>query len=467
MRRSLTHLALLAIVGAAACSDAPKPTSPPLIQFDRRLTSLTELEDYIHDQIVILLPPGFEQSVGLYWNQVQSKKKAGDFAGAVVTLNKLADKIILKTNDITPPEGETKAQAATRLILNMSRWVYEGAHAPVSLVADADVAVKFVPAGTPASVVTPSEKAAVQFAGQPQDRIIVISQEEYPGQCAGPLNTVRCQYPLFYKIESFPKVRLTEPGRFAVCLVTTGDRAPLDYLTGDATTQVHDRVALAHEKPADPADYTPGSTIEGEIEILPISPTQSGLAKCNESSPVGLAPIPRALHYALRFMERLFSPKEAWAYDSGPEHLSDFFSNFNAVDPQSSPDLGLTFEHSPGTAAIGTAITLDYIVANKSRRSGAEATGASQATTAQAYLSSDQVLGGDDVALGEPFPIGALRPDDSQTVAHVVTLPGTTGDYYLLVVVAGTAVPPNTGTAEVSLVNNHASRAIKLRLPSP
>lgn len=335
MKRSFTYAALVTALVSAACSDNT-PTTPELTRF--RGSSgmiLTPLEQYIQDQIDLQLPKGFEDAVDARWASVQRKKLDGDMPGAVKQLNTLSAWIIKKTADITPPAGETKSQAAARLILNMSNWLYLGATAPVSLVPNADVAVQVVPAGAAATVQTPSKKAAVSLvAGSTnEERIIVVVEDEtsFPNHCQGPLDTSRCQYPRFYHFESFPDNRLNTAGRFAVCHVKSGDRAP-----GSNDPFIR----LAHDLPANPADYTDGSVREpsegGGIEILPRAATQNGIVDCDfvpPSTTVGLLGTgQRALYALATFASGFLSPKNLYAYDSGPEHFALGFSNFNAVD---------------------------------------------------------------------------------------------------------------------------------------
>lgn len=450
MRRRIPAASLLLAVVVAACSDAP--TGAPLRPIGTKVT-LT-LTDYIQEQIEILLPRGFESSVDARWSTVRAKKAAGDFNGAVQHLNTLATWIDRKAGDITPPAGETKQQAAARLILNMARWVYDGENAPINEVNNPDAVVEVVPANTPAEITTPSDKAGVAIGPQLQDRIIVIHKEEYEGKCTGPLNTNRCQYPLFYKFDSFPKEKLAQAGRFAVCLVTTGDRRPLDPDSeSEEEGPVHERMRLAHNKPANESDLTPGSTVEGDIEILPLADNQVGLVDCDAPSVIGMNAAERTLYAVSRFVGKIISPKPLYAYDSGPEHDSFFFSNFNAVDPESQPDVSLSVSISPSRVRAGGDFSFGYIVNNTSPHTQGASTAASELTTAQVYLSTDNVLdlGGEfgDTPLGTATAIGALLPDQNQSVTNTLIAPTQPGSYYLI-----TAVSPNGGLADPTLANN-------------
>src|SRR6202040_1447931 len=101
-----------------------------------------------------------------------------------------------------------------------------------------------------------------------ENTVIVISQNlltAYPKNCSGPLTTLLCQYPQFYNFDQFPHKKLLKGAKFAVCHVNNPD-SPRHPLAD------HDRFRLAHAKPDNSADYTPGSTIRdgpgGTTEIL-------------------------------------------------------------------------------------------------------------------------------------------------------------------------------------------------------
>ncbi|HYC50590.1 MAG TPA: hypothetical protein VEB19_05705, partial [Gemmatimonadaceae bacterium] len=356
MRYRVSRVAFaLAFVGLA-CSDAPTTTS--VRPFDG-LAQHTVLEDFIQAAIDTYLPKGFESAVEARWSTVKNKKNSGDIAGAIHQLNTLSQWIDKKTADISIPSGDnvTKEQAAAVIIVNMARWVYNGAAADPQIIPTGDVAIEVVPAGAPLALVVPSQHAAVSWGAgtTAEERIIVVSEDpgSYPGICQGPLPTNRCQYPLFYKIESFPHQNLLNPGNVEVCLMTTGDRRPIEYQNEETDGPVHERVRLAHNRPANPASYTPGGTIDGDIEILPLVAPEgqaAGLAHCHEHSDVGLRGFEKAVHSVMHLAGRLIAPKDAYAYDQGPMHRFLDFSNFNAVDPTSGADLAIeNVQYNPGT----------------------------------------------------------------------------------------------------------------------
>lgn len=447
-RRVLSYAAVLTTLVVAACTDSA-PTNASLTPYYRATANVT-LADYIQEQIFVLLPKGFEDAVDARWATVRQKKAAGDFAGAVKQLNTLATWIDKKTAEITIPAGstETQAQAAVRLVLNMTRWLYEGENSPIiEQLQGTDVTVEVVPAGTPADISPPSDDAAIAFGPQNEDRIIIISQEQYPGVCNGPLPTSRCQYPLFYRIESFPNTRIIGRGRFAVCLVTTGDRRPIEYPNDEAPgpRPVDERLRLAHNAPPD-GQTSQGGRIEGGIEILErVAPVdQTGLVTCNEPSTANLSAPVKALYAFTRFVGSIISPKDAHAIDQGPEHYGDFTSNFNFIDPYSQPDLVVNSVTPSATQAFaGDPVDVSHSIENRSRRKpGGNGTGPNLPTTASILLFSDAALTTQvGSALASGLAVNPMFPDgpvQTPAAALNVTLPGTLADgqYYLAVRVA-------------------------------
>ena len=458
MRHRFSRLAFALVFVGLACSDVPTSTS--VRPFDG-LRTYTVLEDFIQAAIDRYLPRGFESAVEARWATVKQKKNAGDMKGAIQHLNTLSLWIDKKTGDISIPSGETvtKQQAAAVIVVNMARWVYDGAAANPQIIPTGDVAIEIVPAGAPLAMVVPSQHAAVSWnAGTTaEERIVVVAEDpgSYPAICDGPLPTSRCQYPLFYKVESYPHTKLINPGKVEVCLVTTGDRRPIEYQDEETEGPIHSRVRLAHNKPANIANYTPGSTIDGDIEILPLaSPTQqqTGLAQCHEHSDVGLRGLEKAAHVVMHLAGRLVTPKNAYAYDQGPVHEFSFFSNFNAVDPASGPDVAVanaTF--NPGTlGAAPTPRSLSYQVTNNSRRTaGSHSTATARNVVARAYISSNATLEATDFLLGTSN-FGLMLPDGTpQPVTHSGFSLPIEGPVYLIV-----SVEDGSGLADPTPGNN-------------
>jgi hypothetical protein len=454
MRKSLAYATMLAtLLMSASCADTA-PSAPTLQRLDTGLAR--SLSSDIDQMIADFFPQGLETSTGTKWGTVKLMLVSGDIAGARKHLADLVKFVGLKTGNISPPAGETQKHAAARLVYAMSLYVYSGPGTPVPPTGS-DLVYAFVGAGQSATIVVPSDKAGVSLTS-PDDRIVVISQVDpalYPAQCQGPQPYTGCQYPLFYKFESFPHTRLDIPAHFAVCMVTDGDRRPLDYPEQEPGGPVHERMHLAHETPVNEADRTPGSTYKDGIEILSLAEHQEGFVSCHESAFVPSSnPVLALAQRAFRGFTRFITPKDLYAYDQGPEHLADAFSNFNGVDPESEPDLAITdFVGVPAEAYPGTVIGPRYAFENLSRRNNRGAgTGPSLPTTAQFYLSSDAVFDAEDTPQGAPVVIPALYPDQGDVVTNQsLTLPTTPGHYYVIV-----HINANPGTEGESSGNNSA-----------
>jgi hypothetical protein len=405
---------------------------------------------------------------------VQDKRTAGDLDGAAKHMRDLVKYVKLKTGEIEnySAEFETQVHAAASLSYAMAIYVHKGetAEAPQT---GGDVAFEIVPSGEAATIVTPAERAAVDIpAGSTnEDRLITIIQlpsDAFPGHCNGPLPTNLCQYPLFYDISSFPSVAFNNVVGVSVCAVTTGDRSPLDNpaLPEPENEAVHEHLYLA--RPFTGGTPTPGGTVVGGIEVLPRRTDQKGLTNCDDIPTPVASVTPRGgwlgraqsgMLAVASFAGRMLTPKNLYAYDSGPEHDAIAFgSPMNAVcyagpdDPDQKvcrPDISVSSVSAPAEAFGGDAVSVTYSFENKSRRSGGEATAASELTTAAIYLFADaamtqQVAG----PLGAPVDILGMRPGDpARTVTQSVLLPtniALNAQYYV-----GPRVAPNSGLKEV------------------
>jgi hypothetical protein len=259
-----------------------------------------------------------------------------------------------------PPGGELRSAAAARLTLYMSMYVYDGpATTPPAYATGADNAVGIITPTAGGTIVTPSTNAGVSVpVGAVNENTIVVITENptpYPQNCSGPLPTTLCQYPRFYHFSQFPHARLNVGAKFAVCHINHGtNRTPLED---------HDGFRLAHNKPANPADYTPGSTIRDGIEILPLV-TQT-FSFCGDveyalNEPKGLD---RALAIASSAITKFLTPKSAYAIDQGMGGESFAFSDFNDVDPQSKPDDAIG-ALTPTLLGNGDSLKVAYAVTN-------------------------------------------------------------------------------------------------------
>ena len=340
MRKTLQFLLLAATL--AACSDGGRPAAPELRHGGNfgqsRATPIDNL-------ILQLFPKGLETATGKRWDHIDSelgawdeasKSWSGKVAEARHHLMELSKFVTLKTGDIDVSTlgGETQEHAADRLIFAMNAYAYGGPNALTTLpTGTTDLVVQVVPAGQAALIQTPSQFAGLRlFEGSTlEDRVIAIYrnplQDEFTARCSGPLPTDRCQYKHFYKFESYPLLKLQQSGRFAVCHVRDSN--------GPTATE-DEYIQLAHNLPADPANYTEGAIQEGQIEILPRATTQTGVVDCDgldqeevASGIIGAGQ--RALYAVAKLASNIIAPKALHAYDQGPEHNGDFFSDFVGV----------------------------------------------------------------------------------------------------------------------------------------
>jgi hypothetical protein len=372
----------LLLLFAVACSDNPAGSkqlaAPRGAGFE--ITPTGNLDQEIVT-ILTLLPKGLETAATTRWDNLKAKYLLGlsdpaQMAVAKQMLFELSAWVTMKgPNMDPPPNNESKAAAASRAVLYMAMYVFNGpGTSPPTYFTGADAVVGLVTPGAAATVVTPTGHAGVAFeAGSvAENTIVVVSQNNssnFTPNCTGPLNTLLCQYPQFYTFEEFPHTRLLKGAKFAVCHINGGsNRTPL----GEG---IHDRFRLAHDKPANPADYTPGSTIRDQngesIEILPLI-TQS-FTHCDDVEYTPEPPpepvLTQALNRMGRALARLLTPKSAYAIDQGGGGVAFFFSNFNDVDSVGRPDRAVqSFTAVPlcGDCTIepGTVMVLNYTIAN-------------------------------------------------------------------------------------------------------
>jgi hypothetical protein len=431
-------------------------------------------------QILALYPKGLETAATTRWGNVKSKFAAGlsdpaQMATAKQMVFDLSAWVNQKAPNMDPPpNGETRVSASARVVQYMLMYVYSGPTTPVpSYSPEADAIVGLVTADAPATIVTPTGHAGVALeAGSVEENtVIVVSQNltPYPDNCTGPLQTLLCQYPHFYNFEEFPHKRLLKPAKFAVCHVNGGtERTPLAD---------HDRFRLAHAKPADPADYTPGSTIRelnGEsIEILPLA--SQTFVTCPEhtiqysNASIGSGLLGRLASAVMKTL----TPKTAYAIDQGGGGVSLFFSPFNDVDPDGRPDrevrsLTITPVCGPLECGVhpGTHLTVHFAVGNI----GTAATGDGVPGIIQ--LVQPAIEGPPTLSLIGSFGVAQVVPGDSVVFDQDVTVPNTVaaGDYTVQVtsgigffpevpadLVNNTATAPLTVTVDLSGLINAAT----------
>ena len=439
-----TRFALLVtplLLFAVACSDNPaasKLAVPRGAGFE--ITPTGTLDQNIV-AILTLLPKGLETAATTRWANLKAKYALGlsdpaQMAVARQMLFELSAWVTMKgPNMDPPPNNEAKAAAASRAVLYMALYVFGGpGTSPPTYFTGADAVVGFVTPGAAATIVTPTAHAGVAFeAGSvAENTIVVVSQNNsgnFTPNCTGPLHTLLCQYPQFYTFEQFPHTRLLKGAKFSVCHINGGsNRAPL----GLPDIHIHDRFRLAHDKPANPADYTPGSTIRNQngesIEILPLI-TQS-FTHCDdvEYTPEPPPVITQALTRMGRALASLLTPKSAYAIDQGGGGVSFFFSNFNDVDSVGRPDRAVqSFTAVPlctdCSIQVGSVFVLNYTIANL----GFAATG----DGVPGLIELVPVGGGTPSLIGS-FGVGQLYPGGPPFVMidQQVTIPDVpSGDY--------------------------------------
>ena len=474
-----TRLALLVtpllLLFAVACSDNPaasKLAAPRGAGFE--ITPTGTLDQNIVT-ILTLLPKGLETAATTRWANLKAKYALGlsDPAQMAVARQMLFDLSAWVTmkgpNMDPPPNQESKAAAASRAVLYMAMYVFNGpGTSPPTYFTGADAVVGLVTPGAAATVVTPTLHAGVAFdAGSvAENTIIVVSQNNSAGftpNCTGPLQTLLCQYPQFYNFEQFPHTRLLKGARFSVCHVSIdGERSRRPLAD-------HDRFRLAHPKPANPADYTPGSTIRedfGEsIEILPLA--SQTFTVCHDVNYTPEAP-PEEIGLLSRMgraLARLITPKPVYAIDQGLGGVSFMFSPFNDVDPLGRPDRAVqSFTATPVCGLLeclvhpGTHMTLNYTVANI----GTAATG----DGVPGIIELVPVGEGSPFLIGG-FGVGQLYPGGSPFVMtnQDVTIPigASPGDYFIKLTVGIGFFPE----VPADLINNRDSIPVTIVSSAP
>ena len=399
----------------------------------------------------MLYPEGTANAGLNRWTSVKKAYNAGklnDAKGQLVNLSAWVQEMAPKMSQ--PPNGETRSAAGARLMLYMSLYVYSGPSTPVpAFGGGTDNAFGLATPDAGVTVVTPSTDAGVGVPPGAVDEptIIIITENTtpYPKNCSGPLTTRLCQYPRFYHFSQFPHEHLSVPAKFAVCHVNAGNvRAPL---------QDHEGFRLAHNKPANPADYTPGSTIVDDIEILPLITQTFSLCENVEYAVAPPTGLDRALALATSAIARFLTPKSAYAIDQGGGGESLEFSDFNDVDPNGVPDDSV-FSVAPSVATNGD-LSVSYVVRNVG-------TATSPAVTASLTIQSMDAL-----VPPPPTPLTAvgvmsLVPGESVVMVTTVPLPLLRYGNYRVTVTLGSA----PAFADSDMANNVASGVLTLVPPS-
>ncbi len=458
--RKFAVLAAVCAFGLVACdqtgSTTPIGESPIAASTPARSAQAT-LDAEIRSLVTSGFPKGHATSILAKWDQVLKslakdpkttlKGKVVPGSGGRTELTRTISFVGLKAAEVTPPAGETKAHFVARLILDMSLYVYGGPSTPVpSFSSTSDVAYKLVQPTSADTVVTPAKQAAVVFpvGSVVEPTIVVITPDTtyYPANCSGPLDTTLCQYPRFYHYNVFPDVKLNLPAKVQVCHVDAGaNRLPLAD---------HDRFRVAHEKPANPSNYSAGSTIVDNVEVLAY--TVINVTDCTAGGGTQYSAVlrpdasryERAAFFAQGLARRVASaartlllPKDAYAIDIGGGGEADFFSMFGVVDPQSkadlaqSPSLATQFHPTVGSITSGNPLPLAaWNITNLG-------SGTSGAFTSSIVVANDSLL----TSVVSSTSLGGAASLVPQAVftygAQSITMPATPGTYFV-----GTRVIP-------------------------
>ncbi len=389
MRRiALTLVASLLVL--TSCTDSSTRPTAYMVPVGTRyqLTASGTLDAEVIALIQALFRPELETNALGKWAAIKTAVAGGEISAARARLLTLTD--LIKTNQSRmdpPPNNESIATATARLILYMSLYVYNGPNTPVpaQFGSGADAVVEIVKPNASATIQTPLKHAATSFdAGSvTTNTIIVVTQNTqfFQSHCSGPFSTQYCQYPIFYSYHSFPHVPFVKLVRVAMCPVAPGG----NY---GALPGVDDNsMVVAHDKPANAADFTPGGfPVPGEaIEILPANPSfnpTNPIVVCSGATypqvvlfhvppqPHGvlaqaLASAARAGNRAARFVVGMLTPRSAYAIDNGEEHRTRLFSDFANMDTTGRPDLQVSQGAlSSLSVTAGDVVTMTYSLTN-------------------------------------------------------------------------------------------------------
>jgi len=341
--RFLTIVAAVLLTGACSGDSKPAPDSGAVAL----AAAGPDVEKVVDRLIADAFPEALEKEAATRWSEVKRMVTGGQAKEAHGAYVDLAEWIAAKTPEMEEPNGkETRERAATRLVYFMGRHVH-GDKQPVQDIGR-DAAFGVVRPAKAVTIVTPARTAGVALPeGAVSEPIVVVvaqSRTPFKDNCTGPLKTRACQYPLFYRFESFPVgQRLERPARFGVCHVTKGPRKPAH--------DVHEHVALAHPAPTDPALSSEGARRVDEIEVLkPVDVTDfmyckpDGVEYDLAQAPAVRSPFDRAwsaLAAAPRAILSELGPRTAFAtmrIDQGVGGEGHFFDDYNVVDPKSGGD---------------------------------------------------------------------------------------------------------------------------------
>jgi hypothetical protein len=466
MRRPVSLLAaVVPLLVAAGCGDGGLgPDRPAAAARPSANLAPADLDARISALILTLFPTGQEvAAASAQWTTIKRHLAEGRTAEARAKLGTLVVWMQGRESILTPPPGETARQALARLVVYMATYVYGGTVPEFPVGSDVGFGV-ILPNSDSPPIVTALGLAGLDPAPNAvaEPMVVVVSGDPNPDltnyvACSGPLQTTRCQFPRFYKFDAYPHVKLLSPAKFAVCQLRVPGFPWPDH-------GFHDRLRLAHTRPANSSDYSPGAEQVEGIEILPY--TDANFVACAPGyvPPTGAArPLLDRARTLLADAWSFVGPKTAWAFDLGGGGQGFAFSDFNAVDPlprgslSTAPDLTVaSLAVNPTTVTAGTSVSLQFRI----RNAGGYPNG--RYATA-VLLSSDEVLTpGADRELTRATGNNGLGSGSTADGGQGVTIPADlpAGFYWL-----GVFVDPDNAVAEAVETNNF--RAIRIRVRRP
>src|SRR5258708_36958375 len=209
---------------AAACPARRDMTVPAGTSASRNVVTPGGTLDQEIGTLIALFPKGHSSAASARWSSVKRKYQAGltdpsQMQVAKDQLFELSAGVKKKASDMnTPPNSESKANAAARLILYMSLYVYGGPNTPPPPFSPgADDVVGLVTPSAAATVVTPTTHAGVALeAGSVGENTIVVitANPAFYAPCPGPLSTTGrgCQDSLVPTLHQGPPARLLPAG---------------------------------------------------------------------------------------------------------------------------------------------------------------------------------------------------------------------------------------------------------------
>jgi hypothetical protein len=334
------------VLGSISCNDVSQPVSPPRGDqaADGRAAAVGAAE--IDAQIDALFRPPYLRIAKGYFSNIRRNLQRGNLGLArqrtvefiaFFLVPRLKDGRLRDPNGASPP---TTAAAVIQLIRDL--YVFVGLEAPdiAEEVLGDQGAVGYVDERG-GIVTTDNGFAGIAFPPGALDGPVLVTLQRLPDSFPprrGPLPTELDQFPLFYRVETAPKVgEFNIPARVGICQVTE--------VTSEfyAPEPAHDRLRIARADPDDPTriEIPPLANADDflrcvDVDVLPpaVPPSLRRLG-VTETSAAGRGWMltARAVTAALEWL----GPAEAHAGHGGKAASLSSLSVFAAVDPGSVP----------------------------------------------------------------------------------------------------------------------------------